>query len=536
MYYYYYHEQKKYKLPKGFYLNKLILKDHKVFGNEIEIDFMDIKDSINQDFEKNLYTSLIIGPNGTGKSLLFAEIITIFLSLRDGIDKSNSKFYLSYFFNEKKYEFFNYDYTSVNSESKKIRRSKLACKINDIDADYNIDQLPKSLLASSLLLNDRYTISKSENNFYKYLGIRNINSPRTAGTRNNIKRNVDQIISNFENGDNSLDTKIKFLLDFLGYDEEFRIKYKPKYRPFFFNGLLTEEKFVELFENYNHETKGFSKRKDSEFIPFGVAYYKKHLAGNKYQISKIVKFLNDLQDSPFYIRQDYERSRSLNINVLLGEISKEIFTSIKILQELDLLSFPSVYLIKDREPIEISEISSGEYNILSGLISIYTNIEDNSLIFIDEPEISLHPNWQMRYVTFLRDLFKEYPSCHFIIATHSHFFASDLDGRYSKIIGLRRDIKDKINVVNLLKDINTFGWSAEQILLEIFNVSTTRNYYIYEKISDIMELIAKKDRDNLLIGEKVDELLTKKVFELSKVDPLNTIWTKIVDKYATKKS
>lgn len=531
MYYYYYHEEKKYKVPKGFYLNKLILRDHKVFGNEIEIDFMDIKDSINQDFEKNLYTSLIIGPNGTGKSLLFGELISIFLSLRDGIDKTNSKFYLSYFFNEKKYEFYNYDYTAVNVESKKIRRTQLACKINDVDADYNIDQLPKSLLASSLLLNDRYTISKRADSFYKYLGIRNINSPRTAGTRNNIKRNVDQIISNFESGDNSLDSKIKFLLDFLGYDEEFRIKYKPKYRPYFFNGLLTEEKFIELFENYNHDTKGFSKRKDSEFIPFGVAYYKKHLAGNKNKISKIVKFLNDLQDSPFYIRQDNERSRSININVLLLEISKEIFTSIKILQELDLLSFPSVYLVKENEPIEISEISSGEYNILSGLISIYTSIEDDSLIFIDEPEISLHPNWQMRYVTFLRDLFKDYPSCHFIIATHSHFFASDLDGKYSKIIGLRRDLKDKIEKVDLPKDLDTYGWSAEDILYNIFNVLSTRNKFVAEDIAKILNELSKGDKfQKNIISKDTFEKLKYLESNLKEIDPLKMVVKSVINK------
>lgn len=192
---------------------------------------MEMIDSKNNDFIKNIYMSLIIGANGTGKSILFSEVIDIFLSLANKVDKTSSKFYLCYFLNEKKYEFYNYDLKET-TDSKK-RKHNIRCQINDIEAEYSLEQLPKNILASSLLLNDRYTITKNNQDFYKYLGIRNINSPRTAETRNNIKRNVEQILGEIENGDESIELKIISLLDFLEYNHEFRIKYKPKYRSFF---------------------------------------------------------------------------------------------------------------------------------------------------------------------------------------------------------------------------------------------------------------------------------------------------------------
>lgn len=536
MYYYYYHEQK-IKIPYGFYLKKLILKDHKVFGDKIEIDFMEIKDSENKDFVKNLYTSLLIGANGTGKSILFSEIISIFLGLANRLDeelspnKTLTKFYLCYFINEKKIEFFNYDY--LDESNSKRRNQNLNCRINDIDADYSIDQLPKNILASSLLLNDRYTITKNNQSFYKYLGIRNINSPRTAGTRTNIKRNVEQIVNKIESGDDSIKSKIISLLDFLEYNHEFRIKYKPKYRGFFFNGNLTADKFIELFENFNDANKGFSKRKDSDFIPFGVSFYKNNLKGNKDKIATVIDFLNSLQDSDIYSKAYEERSRSIDINLLKTDIPEYTFSNIKLLQELDLISFPTVLLSKKEQSIEISEISSGEYNILSGLIGIYTNIEDNSLIFIDEPEISLHPNWQMRYIGFLTKLFKEYPTCHFLIATHSHFFASDLDGKYSKIIGLKRDNNNKIRTVDLPKSLNTFGWSAEEVLLSVFQVSTSRNYFVAEKLGIMLDFISNPDSSESTIRAKFYELEIDKLKDLSNEDPLKVVYNTIVEEYVS---
>lgn len=58
--------------------------------------------------------------------------------------------------------------------------------------------------------------------------------------------------------------------------------------------------------------------------------------------------------------------------------------------------------------VEISNLSSGEQQIIYRLGFILKNIEslDGGLIFIDEPELSLHPKWQLRFKKLLLEIFK----------------------------------------------------------------------------------------------------------------------------------
>ena len=64
--------------------------------------------------------------------------------------------------------------------------------------------------------------------------------------------------------------------------------------------------------------------------------------------------------------------------------------------------------------IQLASLSSGEKHVLRILIeALHTGV--NSLI-IDEPEISMHVDWQKRLVPALRSL---NPSCQLILATHS---------------------------------------------------------------------------------------------------------------------
>ena len=80
------------------------------------------------------------------------------------------------------------------------------------------------------------------------------------------------------------------------------------------------------------------------------------------------------------------------------------------------------------------EASSGEANILSTLISLVPLLKDNSLVLIDEPEISLHPLWQSKYIDLLNKILENVSGCHIIIASHSPFLASDLKPNNSSVV------------------------------------------------------------------------------------------------------
>ena len=142
---------------------------------------------------------------------------------------------------------------------------------------------------------------------------------------------------------------------------------------------------------------------------------------------------------------------------------------------------------KNGQSFNLNDASSGESCILSMFLGLIPLVENNSLILIDEPEISLHPLWQTKYIELLSEIFSYYTGCHIIIATHSHFLVTNLPLLTSSVVVLSMN-KDKIT--GQLLENSTSGWSAEDILLNVFKVPSSRNYYLAQKVSRILELIS----------------------------------------------
>ncbi len=58
---------------------------------------------------------------------------------------------------------------------------------------------------------------------------------------------------------------------------------------------------------------------------------------------------------------------------------------------------------------------------------------ENSVLVIDEPEVSLHPAWQRIYLPRLLETLDQFPQTHAIIATHSHFMVSDVSEKKASL-------------------------------------------------------------------------------------------------------
>ena len=71
-----------------------------------------------------------------------------------------------------------------------------------------------------------------------------------------------------------------------------------------------------------------------------------------------------------------------------------------------------------REPIPLSELSSGEQHELVLIYDLLFKVESGSTILIDEPELSLHVAWQKRFISDLQKI-KEINNMNVVIATHS---------------------------------------------------------------------------------------------------------------------
>lgn len=77
------------------------------------------------------------------------------------------------------------------------------------------------------------------------------------------------------------------------------------------------------------------------------------------------------------------------------------------------------------------KLSSGEKQMLIILLTVLIQDQKNCILLMDEPEISLHYEWQKRLIEIIREL---NPNVQLIIATHSPFIA--MNGWLDKITNI----------------------------------------------------------------------------------------------------
>lgn len=94
--------------------------------------------------------------------------------------------------------------------------------------------------------------------------------------------------------------------------------------------------------------------------------------------------------------------------------------------------------VGSKRKININELSSGEQQIITIVSHIIFREQNNSLILIDEPELSLHIHWQDMLKNFFEN-FRNNKTIQLILATHSPEL---VDGLNDKWIPLSCRVKD----------------------------------------------------------------------------------------------
>ncbi|MCD4680861.1 MAG: ATP-binding protein, partial [Bacteroidales bacterium] len=355
--------------------------------------------------------------------------------------------------------------------------------------------------------------------FYQYLGVRSTRS--TTSTKTSIRRTIRDVF-NAASTSTEFIHDLKELLEFLEFEESFKVDYITRINKLFFSGSLTKENFRKYFEEWWDEKFIYTKRKQ-ENPSWSIPYYNNNFKDDDEATQKIVDYLNSISNQDKKLqRQNNSDAKIISIDLFDTTIPEKDIEMISHLENLDIVYLDGIKIRKKKSNISIDEMSSGEYHLLISLIGIFASIKQDSLILIDEPEISLHPNWQMRYITFLKNVFLKYPSCHFILATHSHFIVSDLEKKSSSVVSLNREKEENKIIANLIKP-NTYGWSAEDVLYRIFSVRTTRNYYMGFELRELLHMISVKSQNKKTMQEIFERL--EKV-KLNQEDPLNQILRK----------
>ncbi|MEQ8156170.1 MAG: AAA family ATPase [Clostridiaceae bacterium] len=135
--------------------------------------------------------------------------------------------------------------------------------------------------------------------------------------------------------------------------------------------------------------------------------------------------------------------------------------------------------------INIDSLSSGEKQLFLRALSLKFLNANNSIILIDEPEISLHPQWQQKIIDVYEGIGE---NNQLIIATHSPHVIGNIEAKQLKV--MKRD-KDKVYIVDTKMLEETYGHPIESILRTTMNLESVRNADITDKLKKINDLLNK---------------------------------------------
>lgn len=176
------------------------------------------------------------------------------------------------------------------------------------------------------------------------------------------------------------------------------------------------------------------------------------------------------------------------------------------------------------------DLSSGQWGWIAGFAGLCAHIDKNSLVLVDEPENSLHPIWQQKYVPVLNSILREFPGSQAIVVTHSPMIASGVDPQWGGVEALiDHGVNEKgQQVVRSEPAGSTFGWRASDVYEEAFGLTSSRAPS-FTRMADIALALI---RSRKIIGSDEYDVfkreLTLDLNSLPLADPLRNILASII--------
>ncbi|MBC8487677.1 MAG: AAA family ATPase [Bacteroidetes bacterium] len=153
------------------------------------------------------------------------------------------------------------------------------------------------------------------------------------------------------------------------------------------------------------------------------------------------------------------------------------------------------------EKISISELSTGEQELITKAFTLYLADIKDSVILIDEPETSLHPNWQNKIIKVYED-FAKANNNQVIIATHSPHIVGSAPKESIRVL-----IKNE-DTIDVISDFDgSYGWEIQKVLLEIMGSESLRTPDIEVKISELKSLLFDNKYENQEFIKLMNELV-----------------------------
>lgn len=283
--------------------------------------------------------------------------------------------------------------------------------------------------------------------------------------------------------------------------------------------IVQENNGIELLINeniadFNHE---FFKMQKVIYLPAEVSFseyninsptiLKEENRDLKLDSNKISKdFKIFLVNEKILDLNDIANGNNQNANRILKlkELFNNFFEDKKFI-DVDVNTYEPIFeLNSTKKIITLDKLSSGEKQIFykGGSLLQFTK-QNNVIILLDEPETSLHPEWQQKILDFYKNINKENQ---YIFATHSAHIVSCCNKEKIRLLGKEGDYIILRDILN-----ETYGATNEELLYEIFDLNSVRNLEIQKDIDLYKDLFYRKESLSEEEKKMLEELKQKLV-------------------------
>ena len=350
-----------------------------------------------------------------------------------------------------------------------------------------------------------------------------------AGVNGSGKTTILESIKDFFNNKNvNYDEPEKSNVNLDIFFEDFeknKIEEAEKYSDNFKNALWEFFYTLRSYDYYRKDSNDYyqnqiAKRFD---IPPKIIYVP---AENKFEeiktysttLSREYEFINIInsnviKDIPSYIATRRNYLATIEEDLTMKEITNKVINEINGIFDILELDVRLKGFSKDEkimpifensagEEFDINDLSSGEKQLFLRTLSIKMLEPKNSIILIDEPELSLHPKWQQRIIEVYKKIGE---NNQIIIATHSPHILGSVSSE--NIFILYRDENGKIEAKTGDELYSSYGQPVDRVLKDIMGLESVRTPKIEKDLEELRKLVDEDKYDTKEFKEKYNDLL-----------------------------
>ena len=279
----------------------------------------------------------------------------------------------------------------------------------------------------------------------------------------------------------------------------------------FYNELKNGAKGAFLSPKYLEIKKILKKFPKIIYVPTEINFQKVQKAQTNFK--KEYSFINivdsyEIKDIPSYIATRISKVANEEENLTMGQVRKKVFAEINGIFEILELDVKLSEISKDENSMPIftdssgkkfgiNELSSGEKQLFLRTLAIKMLEPENSIIMIDEPELSLHPKWQQKIVDVYRKIGR---NNQIILATHSPHILGSVEKE--NIVLLEKNENGIVKVKTGDEFGNSYGQTTGRILEDIMGLETDRNPSVNNLLTLVKEMVKNDDYENSKFEEK----------------------------------